>query len=187
MLEELRHRVDAVAEEDRQEIFADDQQGQRRHPFVGGDGEADRIARARHADDLLGRDIGRDQRGADRPPGQILRRQEIIRRVLGLAAFLARNPLGEAEDEDRVGDHHNHVDRRQAHGRPPPPPPPPPPAPPSLRMGGGAGREKGGPAGARRGGGGEGGWGKKMGGCGARISGRRPPRDRCRLLWSMDR
>eukprot|EP01136_Pigoraptor_vietnamica_P011867 Opistho-1_new@51206 len=61
LFEELRHREDLVADEDRKKKFADDQQRERRHPFVGGDRQTDRIARSRHADDLLGRNIGGDQ------------------------------------------------------------------------------------------------------------------------------
>ena len=113
--EELRHRVDFVLQEDRQEELADDQQGRRRHPFVGGDGEPDRIARARHADDLLGRDVGGDERGADRPPGQVLRRQEIVRRVLLVPLLLAADILGEEEDRDRVGDDDDDIDRCELH------------------------------------------------------------------------
>ena len=114
-VEELRHGVDVVLEEDRQEELADDQQGRRRHPFVRRDGEPDRITGAGHADDLLGRDVRRDQRRADRPPRQVLRREEIVGRVLFVTRFLARHPLREAEDPDRVNDDDNGVDRRKAH------------------------------------------------------------------------
>ena len=110
LLEELRHRVDAVVQEDRQEPFADDQQGQRGHPFVRGDRQADRVARAGHADDLFGRDVGGDQRGADRPPRQRLRRQEIIVAVLLVPRFLARDPLRQDEDRDRVDADDRQVD-----------------------------------------------------------------------------
>ena len=120
-LQELRHRVDVVLEEDRQEELADDQKRRRRHPFVGRDRKPDRIARARHADDLLGRDVGGDERGADRPPGQILRRQEIIRRVLLVSGLLARHILGEAEDADRVDNHDEDIECRKAHAKSPVP------------------------------------------------------------------
>ena len=114
-LQELRHGVDLVGEEDRQEKLADDQQRQRRHPLVRRDGETDRIARPRHADDLFGRDIGRDQRCADRPPGQVLGGEEIIGGVLGVASLFAADPLRQREDADGVEHHHRDIDVRQTH------------------------------------------------------------------------
>ena len=117
LLQELRHRVDPVAQEDRQEELADDQQRQRRHPFVRRDRQPDRIAGARHADDLFGGDVGCDQRRADRPPGQVLRRQEIIGGVLGAGPRLvARDILREAEDRDAVRDDDGDIDDTQLHG-----------------------------------------------------------------------
>jgi hypothetical protein len=110
LLQELRHGADVVLQEDRQEELADDQQGQGRHPLIGGDGQAQGIARAAHADDLLGRDVGGDQRGADRPPGQGLAGQEVVGRVLLLAALVAGNPLGQAEDGDGVDRQDDEID-----------------------------------------------------------------------------
>jgi hypothetical protein len=110
-MEELRHGVDVVLEEDRQEELADDQQGQRRHPFVGSDCEPDGVARPGHADDLLGRNIGRDQRSADRPPRQVLRREEVIAGVFLVPGLFPTDPLCEAEDADRVDDDDGEIDR----------------------------------------------------------------------------
>ena len=102
LLEELRHRVDAVLEEHRQDPLADDDQRERRHPFIGRDRHAHHVAGAGHADDLLGGDVRGDQRRADGPPGQRARGEEIILRALLVIAFLARHPLRQHEDEDRV-------------------------------------------------------------------------------------
>ena len=83
VFEELGHGVDAGPEEIRQEPEGDDDQGDGRHPFVAGDGEADVTGRvAAHADELLGRDVGGDEREADQPPVEAAAGQEVI-----LAAF----------------------------------------------------------------------------------------------------
>src|SRR5690554_2910471 len=119
LLEELRHREDAVAQEHRQEPLAHDQQGGGRHPFVGRDRQADRVARPGHADDLLGRDVGRDQRGADRPPRQRLAGQEVVLGVAVVPRLRARDPLREEEDAGEVGQHDPDIQTRQLHPSPP--------------------------------------------------------------------
>ena len=118
LLEELRHRVDAVLEEHRQEPLADDDQRERRHPFVGGDRHAHHVAGAGHADDLLGGDVRGDQRGADGPPGQRATGEEIVLRVLLVFAFLARHPLRQHENADRVDRQDGDVQSCQIHVNP---------------------------------------------------------------------
>ena len=108
-LEKLRHGRDAVLEKHRQKQEADDQQRGRGHPFVGGNGQADRIARPGHPHDLLGRDVGRDQRGADGPPRKRAVGQEIAGTVSRDSA--PADPLGEAEDEHGVADDHHGIER----------------------------------------------------------------------------
>ena len=114
-LQELRHGVDAVAQEDRQEELADDQQGRRRHPLVRRDRQADGIAGAGHADDLLGRDVGRDQRGADRPPRQRAAGEEVVGGRLLVPGLLARHPLRQGEDARQVHEHDHHIECCQLH------------------------------------------------------------------------
>ena len=91
--QEFRHGVNAVLEEYRQQEFADDEQREAAHPFVRGDADADHIARSGHADDLLGGNVGGDQRGADGPPGQRAAGKEIVLCILLAVILLARDPL----------------------------------------------------------------------------------------------
>ena len=62
MLEEFGNRVDAAPQEVGQEEEPDDDQRDGRHPFVAGNGQS-HIGRrtARHAHELLGRNIGGNQ------------------------------------------------------------------------------------------------------------------------------
>jgi hypothetical protein len=60
-LQELGHGVDAVLEEDRQEVLADNDQCQGGHPLVRSYTQADDVAGPGHADDLFGGDVRRDQ------------------------------------------------------------------------------------------------------------------------------
>ena len=113
LLQKLRHGRDIVAQEDGQEELGDDQEGEGGHPLIGGDGEADGVSRARHADDLLGGDVGGDQRGADGPPGQGPARQEVVG-AGGLGVVAAhRHPLRQTEHGDRVDREHHKIHCRQ--------------------------------------------------------------------------
>ena len=72
-------RVDSGLEEFGQEKQRDDDQGDGRHPFIAGHGQAGRArALAGHADEMLGRDVGRDQRKPDQRPDQAAAGQEEI-------------------------------------------------------------------------------------------------------------
>src|SRR5690606_26371142 len=70
---------------------------------------------AGHAVALHGRDVGREQRGADRPPRQHAAGEEIVLGVLAVAGFLPRHPLGEDEDPGQVGQHDHDVERGKHH------------------------------------------------------------------------
>src|SRR6185295_11445364 len=119
LLQKLRHCVDAILQEDRYEILADYDERQCRHPFVGSDAESDHVARPGHADDLLGRNVRGDERGADRPPGQRTAGEEVVLRVLLMRAFLARDPLREHEDGNGVDRNDGNVERSERHECPP--------------------------------------------------------------------
>jgi hypothetical protein len=41
--------------------IADDDQGERRHPFIGSNAEPDHVARSGHSNNLLGGDVRGDQ------------------------------------------------------------------------------------------------------------------------------
>ncbi len=110
LLQEARHGGDAVPEEHRQEPFADDDQGDRRHPLIGSDGQADLVARSRHADDLFGGNVGGDQRGADGPPRQAVIGQEVALGRDFLGGLAAANHLGQHEDGDGVEQEDPHVE-----------------------------------------------------------------------------
>jgi hypothetical protein len=86
--EELGHRVDAAAQERRQEHERHDHEGDRRHPLVARDGDAEPVGRlAAHADELLGRNVGGNQREPDEPPREATARQEVVgRAVLAVVA-----------------------------------------------------------------------------------------------------
>ena len=115
LLQELRHRKDAFFEVDREEEVGDHQERHRRHPLVAGDGQAQAEARAGHSDKLLGRDVRRDQRGADGPPRERLAGQEVVLGVLDVALLLARDPEADADDEGCVGGENDVVDRGEVH------------------------------------------------------------------------
>jgi hypothetical protein len=106
------------SEEDRQEEFADGQHCQRRHPFAGSNRQPDGIARTRHADDLFGRDIGRDQRGPNGPPRQAFGSVGIVRAVLFVPSLFAADELRQAENYDRMDSDHDDIDGSQSHWRP---------------------------------------------------------------------
>ena len=120
-LQEFRHRVDLIFQENRQKELAHDQERQRRHPFIGRDTEPQRITRARHADDLFGGNVRRDQRRADSPPGEGLARQKIVLAVLDMAGLLPRHELRQQKDGNRVADDNGNIDCAQAHERSTPP------------------------------------------------------------------
>jgi hypothetical protein len=107
VLEELGHGVDADLEELGQQPEGDDDQRDGGHPLVAGDGEADGGERAAgHADEVLGGDVGGDQREADEPPGQLAAREEVVFLVL----LLARDVERDADDGGEEGDEGDDVE-----------------------------------------------------------------------------
>ena len=99
VLEELGDRVDAALEKLRQEEERDDDQGDGGHPLVAGDGHAEPVGGlAAHADELLGRDVGGDERKADQPPGQPATGEEV---VLGAIARCGSPRPGSSRDRCR--------------------------------------------------------------------------------------
>ena len=68
--QELRDGEDLALQHRRQQELADDDERHGSHELVGGGGDAIGIAGAAHADELLGTDVGRDERGAHGPPCQ---------------------------------------------------------------------------------------------------------------------
>ena len=73
---------------------------------------AARGARAGEADEVLGADVRREDRGADHDPAQVTSRQEVV--VHGRAIPQNRPPR-EAEQQGEVGPYCGPVERR--HGR----------------------------------------------------------------------
>ena len=69
VLQELGHRVDSRPQEVWQKPERHHDQSNAGHPFIAGYGQAYMAGGiAAHADELLSRDIGRNQRKADQPP-----------------------------------------------------------------------------------------------------------------------
>ena len=116
LLDELGNRVEPLLDEDGQEVFADEDQGQRRHPLIRGDGQADFESGAGHADELLGGYVGRDEGGAHRPPGERFAGEEIVLGVFLVALFFAGHPETDPEDEDGIADEDGVVERRERAG-----------------------------------------------------------------------
>ena len=103
-LQVLRDRVDAGLQEPGQEEESDQHEGNRGHPFVAGDGEAEVVSLARHADEVLGRDVGRDERETDQPPGQVAPGQEVVACVVLSAGGVQRDAHHEEQEADEGGD-----------------------------------------------------------------------------------
>jgi hypothetical protein len=92
-----------VLQVDRHEEHGHDHQGRGRHQFIHGNGHADAVAGTAHADELLGRDVRRDQRCADGPPRERAFGQEVVVRCLAGTGLLAPvNP-------DAITGHDNEV------------------------------------------------------------------------------
>ena len=70
LLHKLGNRVQALLNENRKEEFSNDEQRERRHPFIRSDGQSQTESRARHSNELLRRNVRGNQRGANGPPWQ---------------------------------------------------------------------------------------------------------------------
>jgi hypothetical protein len=100
LIEELRHREDAGLQEIRQEREGDDDERDRGHPLIARDRHAHVVrGGARHADELFGGDVGRDERDADQPPLQAAAGEEVGLRVLAFAAALVESERDHRDDE----------------------------------------------------------------------------------------
>ena len=108
-LDKLRNGVQALLDENGEEVLSDNQQSQRCHPFVRGDGQSQAEARAGHPDELFSGDVRGDQRSADGPPRERFTREEIIFRALLLAVLAAGNVKPHAEDQRRVNNENDVV------------------------------------------------------------------------------
>ena len=70
LAQKLRHREDAVLEVDRNKPDRHNNEGNGSQPFINRNGHTHRKPTSRHTDELLGRNVGSNQRGADGPPSQ---------------------------------------------------------------------------------------------------------------------
>ena len=113
LLDKLRDGVQALLNEDGQEVLAHHQQGQGRHPFVRGDGQAQREATARHPDELFCTDVGGNQAGADRPPWKAFAGKEIVLGTFLLAVFGARDPKSHAQNQQGISNENRVVEGRK--------------------------------------------------------------------------
>ena len=116
-LEELGNGEDLLLEHQRQQELADHDKGHGSHKLVCSSGYAVGITGTGHSDKLLGRDVRRNQRGADRPPCQGVSGKEVV-----IGAFL-RSFLGTAQekaqrDQDHeIDQHDDKVDRLESRSR----------------------------------------------------------------------
>ena len=107
-LEELGHRVDARAHVEGHHHPAEHQQAPRVQLEVR-QRHAARGARAGEADEVLGADVRREDRGADHHPAQMTAGEEVV--VHG-GAIAQNRPPREAEQQGEVGPHGDPVERR---------------------------------------------------------------------------
>ncbi len=85
------------------------------HPFIARDGQADVVGRLpRHADELLGGNVGGDEGETDQPPAQAASGEEV-----GLAVLLV-TALDDSDGDDRYdeGQEDDQVDGNKLHELP---------------------------------------------------------------------
>ena len=99
-LEEFGDGVDPAAQIERRKQRGENDEAPRGHPFEPAGDEADTVAVARHADHVFGRDIGGEQRHADKRPPQVAPGQE----VLGVRLLLARRTQNCSDNERQTDD-----------------------------------------------------------------------------------
>ena len=116
-LEELRHGVDATRQVERHEQPAEEQEHQRGNDLELPHGHTARSPHSRQPHQVLGSDVGGEQRAAYQEPADIAARQEVVLRRPTRRPLPHRRPDRDAEDEDEVpSDHHPVHGRQQAHG-----------------------------------------------------------------------
>ena len=118
ILKEFRDRVDATPQQFRQKNKGDHHEGNGCHPLIRGNGHPKPVGGlTRHADKLLGGNIGGNQREAHQPPRQPASSQEVSGGTSGLRGtlcFFVALPDAEGDDADDSHEKENHVE--SAHG-----------------------------------------------------------------------
>ncbi len=105
MFEKLRHRENASLEEVRKKAKRHYHQGDCRHPFVTADGHTEVIGSGtRHANELLGGNVGRNERNANQPPLQSASGQKVRFAVLAFTTALEQAEGNDANDENNEYD-----------------------------------------------------------------------------------
>ena len=112
--QELWNRKNLAVEHHGQKEFTDDNQGHCGHHFVGSNGNAVAEARARHADKLLGRDVGGNQRGSHGPPCQCVAGKEIVVCTLFFSILVAAEEQTKAYQQHKVTYKDKHIDGLEA-------------------------------------------------------------------------
>jgi len=110
--------TDAVAlQKRRNEEEGNDDERDGGHPLIAGDRHPQPVRRlAAHADELLGRDVGRDQRETDQPPGQTAAGEEVIlSSVLAVDLLAPALPEADADDDHHEDHEHDDVDDAYTH------------------------------------------------------------------------
>lgn len=97
--EKLGHGEHVARHHDGQEEFADEDEGHDGHDFVGGNGKSIDITRARRSDELLGGNVGNDERGAYRPPCQGVVCKEIAIGIFGTSAVAEKHAKRNEHDD----------------------------------------------------------------------------------------
>ena len=108
-LQKLGHGKYLLFEEYRNKVFGNDNQSQRRNPFVSSHCQPDCITGTGHTDKLLRRNIRSNNRSTDCPPGQSAPRQEIIAGIPFFSFFLPGDKQADKQDQGTVGDKNDQV------------------------------------------------------------------------------
>ena len=119
LLQKLRHRKNLLLQEYRHEEHGHDDEHNGRHPFIGCHRHAHLKAGARHANKLLGRDVGGNHAGPDGPPRQGAFGQKVVFGAL-LGLFLAPvDVVAVSRNADQVNQENQDVERGEviAHSR----------------------------------------------------------------------
>ncbi len=101
-LEELGHGEDAAREVERHEDPAQQEQDERGEDLELADRDAARGAGAGQPHQVLGADVGGEERGADHEPADVAAGQEVVGRGLLSRLLPPRGPGRDAEDDEEV-------------------------------------------------------------------------------------
>ncbi|MEZ5366489.1 MAG: hypothetical protein R2748_30165 [Bryobacterales bacterium] len=109
LFEVLRERLGPVAEVERSEHHRQDQQGERRHPFVVAPHQPGRVTGAAQADQVDCRDVGSEQGGPDHgPPKRTAAEEVCLAGHLGIAG----HPQADEDDSGHVGNDDDQIENR---------------------------------------------------------------------------